>query len=231
MAKVSSKRSPMPLSFLFANNRRVKSTKGHRLASWWYSTWINVIVTVPKSCYCKTLMKGPTDEIDGTRLKSWCKVCFCACLLNCFSCVRLFATLWTVAHQALLSMGFSRQEYWSGLPCSPPGDLSHPGIEPTCLMSPALSGGIFTTSTTREACLLLWLVPNKQTNKKLVTQSCLTLCNPVNQAPLSMGFSRQEYWSGRPLPSPGDLPKPGIKLWSVSLQMDSLPSEPPGKSS
>ena len=135
MAKVSSKRSPMPLSFLFANNRRVKSTKGHRLASWWYSTWINVIVTVPKSCYCKTLMKGPTDEIDGTRLKSWCKVCFCACLLNCFSCVRLFATLWTVAHQALLSMGFSRQEYWSGLPCLPPGELPDPGIK---LRSPAL---------------------------------------------------------------------------------------------
>ena len=44
--------------------------------------------------------------------------------------VRLFATLWTVAHQASLSMGFSRQEYWSGLPFPPPGDLPDPGIEP-----------------------------------------------------------------------------------------------------
>ena len=44
--------------------------------------------------------------------------------------VRLFATLWTVAHQALLSMGFSRQEYWSGLPFPSPGDLPDPGIEP-----------------------------------------------------------------------------------------------------
>ena len=49
--------------------------------------------------------------------------------------VRLFATLWTVAHQASLSMGFSRQEYWSGLPFPSPGDLPDPGIEPR---SPAL---------------------------------------------------------------------------------------------
>ena len=49
------------------------------------------------------------------------------------------------------------------------------------------------------------------------------------QAPPSMGFSRQEYWSGFPFPSPGDLPDPGIKLGSPELQADSLPSEPPGK--
>ena len=51
----------------------------------------------------------------------------------------------------------------------------------------------------------------------------------AHQAPLSMGFSRQEYWSGLPFPSPGDLPNPGIEPWSPALQMDSLPSEPPGK--
>ena len=51
------------------------------------------------------------------------------------SCVRLFETPWTIAHQAHPSMGFSRQEYWSGLPCPPPGDLPDPGIEPG---SPAL---------------------------------------------------------------------------------------------
>ena len=54
--------------------------------------------------------------------------------------VRLFATLCTVAHQAPLSVGFSRQEYWSGLPCSPPGDLPNPGTEPASLTSPALAG-------------------------------------------------------------------------------------------
>ena len=65
------------------------------------------------------------------------------CVLSCFSCVRLFMTPWTVAHQALLSMGFSKQEYWSGLLCPPPGDLPDPGIESVSLMSPALAGGFF----------------------------------------------------------------------------------------
>ena len=51
----------------------------------------------------------------------------------------------------------------------------------------------------------------------------------AQQAPLSMGFSRQEYWSGLPFPSPGDFPDPGIKPRSPALQADSLPSEPPGK--
>ena len=51
----------------------------------------------------------------------------------------------------------------------------------------------------------------------------------VYQASLSMGFSRQEYWSGLPFPSPRDLPDPGIKPRSLALQADTLPSEPPGK--
>ena len=58
------------------------------------------------------------------------------------SCVQLFATPWTVAYQAPLSMGFSRQEYWSGLLCPPPGDLPNPGIKTG---SPALTGRFFTT--------------------------------------------------------------------------------------
>ena len=57
-------------------------------------------------------------------------------MLSHFSCVRLFAALRTVARQAPLSMGFSRQEYWSELPSPPPGDLPNPGIEPTSHMSP-----------------------------------------------------------------------------------------------
>ena len=51
------------------------------------------------------------------------------CVLSCFSCVQLFSTLWTVAHQFPLSMGFSRQEYWSGLSCPPPGDLPSQGSD------------------------------------------------------------------------------------------------------
>ena len=71
-------------------------------------------------------------------------------MLSCFSHVQLFVTLWTVACQAL-STGFSRQEYWSGLPCPLPGDLPDPGIKPGSLMSSALAHGLFTTSTTWEA--------------------------------------------------------------------------------
>ena len=59
--------------------------------------------------------------------------------------VQLFATLWTVARQAPLSMGFSRQVYWRGLPFPSPGDLPHPGIEPMSLVSLSLAGGFFTT--------------------------------------------------------------------------------------
>ena len=74
-----------------------------------------------------------------------------ACMLSRFSHVRLIQTLWTVTHQAPLSMGFSRQEYWSGLPCPPPGDFLDPGVKPTSLVSPTLAGGFFTTSATWEA--------------------------------------------------------------------------------
>ena len=62
--------------------------------------------------------------------------------------VQLFATPWTVAYQASLSMEISRQEYWSGMPILTAGNLPHPGIEPTFLASPALAGGFFTSSTT-----------------------------------------------------------------------------------
>ena len=68
--------------------------------------------------------------------------------------------------------------------------------------------------------------------KVLVTQSCPTLVIPwtvAHQAPLSMGFSRREYWGGLPFPSPGDLPKPRIEHSSPTVQADALPTEPPGK--
>ena len=64
--------------------------------------------------------------------------------LSLFSHVQLYATPWTVVHQAPLSMEFSRQNYWSGLPCPSPGDLPNPGIELTSLTSPSLAGGFFT---------------------------------------------------------------------------------------
>ena len=67
------------------------------------------------------------------------------------SCVQLFATQWTVTCQAPLSMGFSRQEHWSGLPCPPTGDLPDPKTELESLRSPALAARFFTASATWEA--------------------------------------------------------------------------------
>ena len=122
------------------------------------------------------------------------------------------AILWTVALQAPLSMGFPRQEYWSGLPCPPPRDLPNPSLEPMSFMSPALAGWFFTTSTT-------WEVPYPiDVCVCVCVLSCFshvllfaTLWTAVCQAPLSMGFSRQEYWSGLPCPLLGERPNPGIK--------------------
>ena len=74
-------------------------------------------------------------------------MCVCVCVISHFSHVRLFATLWTIAHQAPLSLGFSKQEYQRGLPRPPPGDLPNLGIEPA---SPVLTRGFFTTSPTWE---------------------------------------------------------------------------------
>ena len=68
--------------------------------------------------------------------------------LSCFSHVWPFATPWTIAHQAPLSMGFSRQKYWRGLPCPPPWNLPNPGTGAMSLMSLALAVRFFTSSTT-----------------------------------------------------------------------------------
>ena len=87
----------------------------------------------------------------STSFSALCSEHVCVCKLSGISHVWLFPTLWTVAHQAPLSKGFSRQEYGGGLPCPPPGDLPDPGIEPASLMSPALAGRFFTTIATWEA--------------------------------------------------------------------------------
>ena len=64
--------------------------------------------------------------------------------------IQLFANLWIITRKAPLSMGFIKQEYWSGLPCPPLGYIPDSGIEPSYLMSPALAGMFFTTSATYE---------------------------------------------------------------------------------
>ena len=87
------------------------------------------------------------------------------------------------------------------LPFPLPGNLPNPGIETAALMSPALAGGFFATNATWEA--------------RLVVSNSAKPWTVAYQAPLSMGFSRQEYWSGLSCPSPGDLPDPGIKPGSL----------------
>ena len=74
-----------------------------------------------------------------------------------------------------------------------------------------------------------WNIKNKQTCHRSVVSNSVSSWTVADQAPLSMGFSRQEYWSGLPFSPPGDLPDPGIEPWSPALWADALPSKPPGK--
>ena len=101
------------------------------------------------------------------------------CTLNLYNAVcakslqqRLFGTICTVAHQVPLSIRFSRQEYWSGLPFPSSGELLDPGIEAASLTSPVLAGSIFTTSITWEAHMVLWLkyisIKLEEKNVKLI---------------------------------------------------------------
>ena len=110
-----------------------------------------------------------------------------AYVLNHSSGVWLFVTLWTVAHQVPLSMQFYKQEYFSGLLCPPPGDLPNPGIEPSSLMSQALTGRFFTTSTIWKAPLnmymyqitnILWVIKKAREFRKTSTSALLTMPKP-----------------------------------------------------
>ena len=114
--------------------------------TWPIDTYLNLCLKV----LFKSLYDVGASPVSLARMRE--------CVLSRFTCVQLCATLWTIARQASLSMGFSRQGYWSGLPCPPPGDLPNPGIKPTSLKSPALAGGVFTTGATWEASISLALI-------------------------------------------------------------------------
>ena len=106
--------------------------------------------------------------------------------------IQLFVKLWTVACQAHLSMGFSRQESWDGLTCPPPGNLPNPGIEPTSLMFPVLASGFFTTSATWEALLIPRLAEKLHHKREAVSRSTGTEHNRVRNFPVSeldVGFN------------------------------------------
>ena len=100
------------------------------------------------------LWRWTTFASTASLLKSTYIFCLHACMLSHSSPVQLLVTLWNVACQVPLSMGFSRQEYWSLLPDTPPGDFPNPGIKTMSLTSPALAEVFFTTNTTWEACTL-----------------------------------------------------------------------------
>ena len=121
-------------------------------------------------------------------------------------------------------MRFPRQQYWSGWPFPSPRDLPNPGIE---LMSPAFQEDSLLMSYQRSPIY-------EDDGGSIATKSCQTLATPryvAYQDPLSVGFSRQEYWSGLPFPSPGDFPNPGTEPRSPALQADSLMTDLQGKHS
>ena len=109
-------------------------------------------------------------------------------------------------------MGFSRQEYWSGLPFPSPGNLPNPGIEPASFACPALAGGFFATSTTWEALCLVTLH--------------LTLCDPIDCSPPGSSVHRdspgKNIGEGCYALLQGNLPNPGIEPGSPTFQVDSL---------
>ena len=136
-------------------------------------------------CWANGQTNQTTNENEHPGLRTY------VCLLSHLSCVRLFATLWTVAIQVPLSMGFSRQEYWSGLPCPSPGALPNPGIEPVSLTSPASARGFFATNATWEIDV-----------KVKVTQLCPTLCDTMDYADHGILQARILEWVTVPLKPP-----------------------------
>ena len=123
-----------------------------------------------------------------------------ACVLTCNSPVPLFATPWTVACQAPLLMVFSRQEYWSGLPC-------HPGIQPASLMFLALASGFFTTSTSWEALKYIWILTFYICQLKVKVHESCEFCfiwgNTRTIAGVGNGSSLQYSCLGNPMDTGG----------------------------
>ena len=125
-----------------AETIRIQPGNPNSLAVFSFLFWILFIAYIMLKNSC--LIFWPNSSHESWFSCGWKGVC----VLSCCSHVQLFGSLWAIACQAPLSMGFSRQEYWSGLSHPPPGDLPNPGIKLMCLKSPALAGGFFNTSTT-----------------------------------------------------------------------------------
>ena len=157
-------------------------------------------------------------------VRFWLHRGLCACVLSCFSLVWLFSTLYTIAHQAPLSMGFSRQEYLSVWPCPLPADLLHSGIRPMSLMSldiRELAGRVFITSTIWEGYL----------SKIIYTQNlvCVNIC--IHMCVYVYRYTMSEYRTQgeEKLVGPWDSPDKNtgvvcnfLLLWTMFCQSSSL---------
>ena len=136
-----------------------------------------------------------------------------------------FSTPWTVAHQALLSTEFSRQEYWSGRPSPTAGDFPNPGIKSPSPESPASANRFFTAEPSGKPPSISTVQFSSVQSLSRV-QLFATPWTVAHQILLSTEFSRQEYWSRLSFPSPGDLPNPGIKSSSPALAGRFYTTEP-----
>ena len=191
-------------------------------------------------------------EENHQEVKVGCVIFVCGCVLSPLSCVRLLVTPWTVACQAPVSTGFSRQEHWSGLPCPRPGDLPDPGL--SLCPSPGLAGGFFTTSATWDALQSCsgwgWVLRSQRqtrawnsaefSTRECATKSELPLCTrilPLFQLlcrvwlswPQGLWPARQEYCNRLPFLPQGAFPSQGSNLHPLCWQVYFLLSEQPGK--
>ena len=156
------------------------------------------------------------------------------CHAQSLSCVLLFATPWTVQPARLrCPWEFSRQEYWRGLPCPPPGESSciagrlssEPPGKSKKTGQPIPSPGDLPDPGIKPGSLAL-----QADSLPAASESHSVMSNIATPWTIQcVEFSRLEYWSGQPFPSPGDLPNPGIEPRSPALWADSLPVELQGK--
>ena len=123
------------------NGVRREMGEGFRMVGHMYTTAYSCWCITKPPQYCKVISLQLNKFFKNFNLKKSKGTNLDCCMLSNLSSIQLFATLCTIANQAPLSMGFSRQEYCSGLPCPSPRDLPNPGNKPTSLTSPALTDG------------------------------------------------------------------------------------------
>ena len=139
-------------------------------------------------------------------------------MLNGFSRVWLLSTLWTIAHQAPLSMGFSRQRYWSEFPCPSPGDLPRPGIQPASLATPAVQADSLLLRHRGSPDLRYVSAVDGFRAYNISFPTCLCSMLRWHRDGISPDI-RQLFLFARPLPPPSLLPQPLPCNWCFACQL------------